>query len=457
MNATQRFAFKASDVVMLPGHLVTRAASAARDNTLLHRTADRYLDSLHVKVAHAFMLGRRHLKQNKRDAVGTANVVREALLQSLPKALAQIVVAGGVAGLTMISRRLRTATATNTSLFDLSGLTPDQQEWAVKALAHCTFDFSRLLPRLYEDAGRSEFILRTRNMNPDLPASSPGMRPEEFTYAMAYYDGSIELDETLSEDEFVPTLLEESAHLVDFFYLTDDLRKRLVDVYVSENNATTRPVWFYDDGDPLAGDRYYEQVGESFMVGFVKTFTDVAFGDQDFDMRATPIVIEAVRQVLGPPLMRTAAGPFNMKFDATNPDVVRWAREHAVELAKNLGDTTEQDIKDVIARGLEEGNLDEVFDDVLNAVGDPDRAQLIARTEIMTAANEGQRQGWSQAVDDGLLPSDSQVAWIATTDACAECDDLDGETRDLDGAYPDPGGDGPPLHPNCRCTEGIIG
>src|SRR5204863_36491 len=95
---------------------------------------------------------------------------------------------------------------------------------------------------------------------------------------------------------------------------------------------------------------------------------------------------------------------------------------------------------------------------ILDAIGDEARATLIARTETMIAANAGQRLGWDQAVDEGLLTGREKRQWIATDDGelCDECDALDGKTTTLDGEYPDPGGDGPPLHPNCRCTEGIV-
>lgn len=39
---------------------------------------------------------------------------------------------------------------------------------------------------------------------------------------------------------------------------------------------------------------------------------------------------------------------------------------------------------------------------------------------------------------------------------CDECEALDGKTTRLNGEYPDPGGDGPPLHVSCRCSEGIV-
>lgn len=156
--------------------------------------------------------------------------------------------------------------------------------------------------------------------------------------------------------------------------------------------------------------------------------------------------------------LRIAAPKLTMSFDAGNPLAAQWAREHAAELAKDLSETTEQAIRDAIA-AAEEGDLTQkdAYNAVLEAVGDENRAQLIARTEIMAAANEGQRQAWDQAVDSGLLPPDARRVWITAGDPCPECETLEDEEADLDGQYPGDGGDGPPLHPNCRCTEGIVG
>jgi hypothetical protein len=145
-------------------------------------------------------------------------------------------------------------------------------------------------------------------------------------------------------------------------------------------------------------------------------------------------------------------------FDKGNKRAAAWAREHAAELIDGISDTTRDAIRDAIARSAEvDLSLEDARQQIEDAVGDEDRATLIARTETMTAANEGQREGWAQAVDGGFLSENSRVAWIATSDACPECEDLDGSERSLDGEYDDPdAGDGPPLHPNCRCTEGIV-
>ncbi len=152
---------------------------------------------------------------------------------------------------------------------------------------------------------------------------------------------------------------------------------------------------------------------------------------------------------------RALAGKvLDFRFDVSNPLAAQWAREHAAELAKGISETTREDIAAAIANQEETG--ESAYDDILDAVGDDARAELIARTETMFAANEGQRQAWDQAVDKGLLDEDSKRVWIAAGDACPECDELDGEETTLDGEYPGDGGDGPPLHPACRCTEGIV-
>jgi len=161
-------------------------------------------------------------------------------------------------------------------------------------------------------------------------------------------------------------------------------------------------------------------------------------------------------RALLPPGTKKEQPPFSMKFDATDPKSVEYAKEHAGELATQISDTTRDAIKDAIAEALAGGSLDDASDDILDAVGDEDRADMIARTEAMDAANEGQQAGWEEAVELGYLPEDAQVVWIATSGACDDCADMDGETRDVNGDYDDADyADGPPAHPNCRCTEGI--
>lgn len=146
-----------------------------------------------------------------------------------------------------------------------------------------------------------------------------------------------------------------------------------------------------------------------------------------------------------------------MKFDAVNPQVLAWVKKHTGELAKNLTQTTKDDIAAALSRAFTEGGIGELMDDVISSVGSVDRGRLIARNEAMQGANKGQRMSWDQAVNTGLLAKDTGRVWIATSGACKACEDLDGAETTLDGEYPDEGGDGPPLHVDCRCTEGLTG
>lgn len=144
-----------------------------------------------------------------------------------------------------------------------------------------------------------------------------------------------------------------------------------------------------------------------------------------------------------------------MRFDANNPKAVAWAEEHAAELVTNISEVTRERLAAAIAKQQETG--EDAYDEILAAVGDEDRATLIARHESMVAAGEGQRQAWDQAVDKGLLTGDEKRVWIVTDDErlCPICEELDGETAILGGEYPG-GYEGPPAHVQCRCTEGIL-
>jgi SPP1 gp7 family putative phage head morphogenesis protein len=92
-------------------------------------------------------------------------------------------------------------------------------------------------------------------------------------------------------------------------------------------------------------------------------------------------------------------------------------------------------------------------------IGDADRAETIARTETMRAANEGQIEAWQQAAETGLLTGNESTEWITTPDdrLCPICEPLDGQTTALGGTFEVDGDrvSSPPAHPRCRCTVGL--
>lgn len=212
--------------------------------------------------------------------------------------------------------------------------------------------------------------------------------------------------------------------------------------------------------------------------------------------------------------LRAAQLQMEMEFDGTNPEALHFAQAQAGELITNVSDETIASVRSLIVNSFKEGappaltarqirNLIDLTEQHAQAVsalqtelesaeggelftrmdgrfrvrvpeGGADsefierrvgqyrerlrsyRARNIARTETIKAANEGQRQLWTQAQERGLLPTDVQKVWIGTPDGrmCPECATLDGETARVDDSF-STGIQRPPQHPSCRCAIGL--
>jgi len=87
------------------------------------------------------------------------------------------------------------------------------------------------------------------------------------------------------------------------------------------------------------------------------------------------------------------------------------------------------------------------------------RAMMIARTESIDSANEGQRELWGQAIEQGFLGADSKRKWLAGGPRmCVICEEMDGQVVGIDEPFVTPDGeeiDGPTAHPGCTCSQGI--
>lgn len=136
------------------------------------------------------------------------------------------------------------------------------------------------------------------------------------------------------------------------------------------------------------------------------------------------------------------------------------------------------DLRDILDRALRDGRFDRT---ILNAIENQkplakeqvdrmvtryrervlkQRAENIARTESLRAANQGQIALWRQAVQQGLLPATVKRRWIVSGDerTCSRCLDLEDQQAGLDQVF-DEGGEevmAPPLHPSCRCTTALV-
>jgi hypothetical protein len=186
-----------------------------------------------------------------------------------------------------------------------------------------------------------------------------------------------------------------------------------------------------------------------------------------------------------------------MKFDASNPAAIKWARDHSAQLVTNITDDAKKAIQYLTARvesgdmqvrdmkkmlksfvGLtqkqgealvalrdsldEQGLSASEIEDEIDAKSEEmldRRAETISRTETMSAANEGQQELWEQGVDDGQLTGDELKEWLVTPDdrLCELCMAMENVQVGLDEDF-DFDGEAvstPPGHPQCRCTVGL--
>lgn len=196
---------------------------------------------------------------------------------------------------------------------------------------------------------------------------------------------------------------------------------------------------------------------------------------KQFKSKAAPVLHETLiasavagEKLLRPKLkvaqMRSLApkvGDTTWKFDKTNVAATEWAADHAADLVKGISKATRESIKDEVESAFDDQfDVDELSDRIYELIGDENRAERIARTEVMKASNAGQQNLWDQAVEGGMLSGNEKKEWIVTPDdrLCAVCEPMDGVVVPMDEPF-DVNGElmlEPPVHPNCRCTVGLV-
>jgi len=233
------------------------------------------------------------------------------------------------------------------------------------------------------------------------------------------------------------------------------------------------------------------------------------FGNVDQAMQAVPVGnLLLLRAALQDAILATAQAGSRVAMQAQavvrlgpgsllNADIAFWARTHSAGLVVGITEQTRQALRRTIARAIQDGlsptataklveavvGLNKVqADAVMNRAEEllergvaaakreatlaryaaqlrRQRARVIARHELMQAANEGRRAVWEREVRDGLISPDRwEREWAAVTHdnrTCKYCLDADGTRAPIHGAYPN-GSDGPPGHVLCRCTENLV-
>ena len=145
--------------------------------------------------------------------------------------------------------------------------------------------------------------------------------------------------------------------------------------------------------------------------------------------------------------------------------------EEALEtLRANIG-LTQREYKAVLNRrlkmeeaGISEGRIEtstREYTEQLTVA----RAQRIARTETIRANAQGRSDAWRVAIEEGSLPTTVVRKWLTPPPSpnpnrpCPICLDLDERTAPVGGVYESEFlgyVEGPPAHPNCRCTETLV-
>lgn len=128
---------------------------------------------------------------------------------------------------------------------------------------------------------------------------------------------------------------------------------------------------------------------------------------------------------------------------AENLDALARMLDDTDATLEGIGSFTREALARTLAEGMDAGEpARDLTARVAAALDDDSRAEVIARTETMRAANVA-------ALDTYKTNGMGGRQWLAAADAEEDCADLDGVIVAIDEDFDD--GD-PPLHPNCRCT-----
>lgn len=162
-----------------------------------------------------------------------------------------------------------------------------------------------------------------------------------------------------------------------------------------------------------------------------------------------------------PPIPPIAPPSLEIAFDVFLPQVELQLQRMVLQFVESTlrtaavdAETAYQQTRAELMRGLSEGEaLQSLNARVGQIFNDPMRAHRIAMTEASRAMHAGQAQA---AAESGIV---SGLKWLASSDACERCLELDGKQVPLGSPfYVDPKGgpyavvEFPPLHPHCMCT-----
>ena len=225
---------------------------------------------------------------------------------------------------------------------------------------------------------------------------------------------------------------------------------------------------FFDEQAPLIAEQVIaakESLGKSEIDDIRKILDALNFDDWVAVIGDVQPLLEALAKDGGV----EALAQIGMKDDSsivnlTNEQAVVWAEARAAEWVGmkkdengdlvpnpdskwNISESTREMLNSTVSQAMDEGwSNDQLAKEILGSQGfSPERAEMIARTETAMADVQGNLIAYRES---GQV---EKKQWITGAECCDECHELDGEIVDLDESFSNDGGDGPPLHPACRC------
>lgn len=179
------------------------------------------------------------------------------------------------------------------------------------AFKRCDFPFDRLTAGLrqqwnkdtitvdWADLGATSSVVLEVGPEGRAHKSSPDAVSRDRVLGTAWTDGRIYIDFSCESNPELAAevFLSEAAHQVDFFYLTDDDREAIWDIYhdTAGDIGDHGHNWF-DEG------AYETWVGESLMAGFTRAYSDVHVSLSQFTHVTTDEVARELREAITPEL-----------------------------------------------------------------------------------------------------------------------------------------------------------
>jgi len=148
------------------------------------------------------------------------------------------------------------------------------------------------------------------------------------------------------------------------------------------------------------------------------------------------IYLEAAREVM-------LASPSAVDWTLVNQAAADWAKNYTFDLIKGIDNTTTQALQRVLASYFENPTtMEQLTAQILELIGSPIRAEMIAVTEVTRAASEGEQAIARELARQGIIMT---PFWNTNRDelVCPICEPRNNQEI-TDGMFP-------PAHPRCRC------